>query len=94
MTRLVAGLFMPFAFILQNSVLLKWSRGDSNPWPPPCKVRDLSSRSFAIVQKILQNGGFIYVVLRGCSPSFVWVGVLLVYKRCEFGTPLVIDFRL
>ena len=81
-------------FNLQNSAFPEWSRGDSNSWPPPCKVRDLSSRSFVIVQKILQNGGFFYMVLRGCSPSFAWVGVLLVYKRCEFGTPLVIGFRL
>src|SRR4028119_1105318 len=86
--------FLSITFYLQNATFLKWSRGDSNPWPPPCKVRDPSSRSFALVQKILQNGGFIYVVLRSCSPSFAWVGVLLVYKRCEFGTPSVIDFRL
>jgi hypothetical protein len=24
-------------FCLQNSHLLEWTRGDSNPWPPPCE---------------------------------------------------------
>ena len=32
--------------------------GDSNPRPPPCKVRTLSSPSFVLVQKILQNSIF------------------------------------
>jgi hypothetical protein len=34
---------------------------------------------FALVQKYLQNSQFTSMVPHGCSPSFVWVGVLLVY---------------
>ena len=29
--------FSTFAFHLQNSMFREWSRGDSNPRPPPCK---------------------------------------------------------
>jgi hypothetical protein len=38
-------------FYLQNRMFLDWSRGNSNPWLPPCKVRVLSWCMFAAVQK-------------------------------------------
>ena len=72
--------YLSARFYQQNDTFLEWIRGDWNPWPPPCKVRVLSSPSFILVQEILQNNRFIYMVLRGCSPPVAWVGVLLVYK--------------
>jgi hypothetical protein len=36
---------------------------------------------FAAVQKHLQNRRFASGSIRGCSPSFAWVGVLLVYRQ-------------
>jgi hypothetical protein len=61
-----------------NRHFLEWSRGDSNPWPPPCKVRVLLSLVFVVVQKYLQTTQFASLMLHRCSPLFVWVGVLLV----------------
>ena len=68
-----------FEFYLQIDIFLKWSRGGSNPRPPPCKVRTLSSWTFALVQKYLQNRTFTSDDIRSCSLLFAWVGVLLVY---------------
>jgi hypothetical protein len=36
---------------------------------------------FAAVQKHLQNCVFTSESIRGCSPMFMWVGVLLVYTN-------------
>src|SRR5215217_7698095 len=60
------------------SKLLKWSRGDSNPSPPPCKGESTTSRLFADVQKLLQITIFSLIGFRECSPLFVQVGVKLV----------------
>jgi hypothetical protein len=37
LARPVAVHYLPSGFHLQIEGFLKWSRGDSNPWPPPCK---------------------------------------------------------
>ena len=73
--------YLAVRFYLQNSMFREWSRGDSNPRPPPCKIRGLLSWTFAVVQKYLQIGRFLYSTFHDCSPLFTWVGVLLVYKR-------------
>src|SRR5215210_1765551 len=36
---------------------------------------------FATVQKLLQISIFFPASFRDCSPSFAWVGVLLVYRQ-------------
>ena len=38
---------------------------------------------FVAVQKCLQNDTFSLRMFRGCSPTFAWVGVLLVYTCSE-----------
>jgi len=48
---------------------------------------------FVVVQKHLQNSRFASMRLHGCSPLFIWVGVLLVYKSGALGTRFVIDFK-
>ena len=55
----------------------------SNQRPLPCEGRALPPCVFAAVQKHLQNGILYLRTLRACSPSFAWVGVLLVYMRCK-----------
>jgi hypothetical protein len=50
----------------------------SNQRPLPCEGRALLSCTFTIVQKHPQNGTLYLSTLRACSPSFAWVGVLLV----------------
>jgi hypothetical protein len=51
----------------------------SDQRPLPCEGRSMPSRRFATVQKYLQNSRFVVESIRGCSPFFVWVDVLLVY---------------
>src|SRR4028119_255639 len=71
----VGGVPRRFAFHLQNSMLREWSRGNSNPWPPPCKVRDLSSPSFILVQEILQTANLsirCFAVVRYRSRGLVY----------------------
>jgi hypothetical protein len=29
--------FLLLTFYLQTSIKREWTRGDSNPWPPPCE---------------------------------------------------------
>ncbi len=70
-----------FPNFLQISTIYRWSRGDSNPCPPPCKVRILSTLVFATVRKCLQNYGFTSGSIRVCSPLFAWVVVLLAYRN-------------
>jgi len=52
----------------------------SNQRPLPCEGRSLLSWLFAAVQKLLQISIFSLTGYRECSPLFVWVGVLLVYR--------------
>ena len=47
--------FLFSEFYLLISILVKWSRGDSNPWSPPCKVRLSASLACVVVQKRLPN---------------------------------------
>src|SRR5215213_8997257 len=58
----------------------------SNQRPLPCEGRSITPWLFAGVQKYLRNDVSLESVCCDCSPSFARVGVLLVYKRCEFGT--------
>ena len=38
-----------FTFYLQTCAFLEWSRGDSNPWPPPCKgAKGFSGASWCV----------------------------------------------
>jgi hypothetical protein len=52
----------------------------SNQRPLPCEVRSILSWLFAAVHNRLQNRPFVSGSIHVCSPLFVWVGVLLVYK--------------
>ena len=52
----------------------------SNQRPLPYEVNALLSWMFVAVQKCLQNDTFSLRMFRGCSPTFAWVVVLLVYK--------------
>src|SRR5215217_9204613 len=72
------SLLFSVEFYLQVSIFYEWSRGGSNPYPPPCKVRAFLSCMFVVVQKHLQNRTFAPGSIRLYSLLFVWVGVLLV----------------
>jgi hypothetical protein len=37
MAKPVVDFSLHLVFCLQNGTFHKWSRGESNPWPPPCK---------------------------------------------------------
>jgi hypothetical protein len=65
-------------FFLQTTTFSKWAMLGSNQRPLPCEGRILLSAGFAVVQKHVQNGIFFVQPSRGCSPRFMWVGVLLV----------------
>ena len=41
-----------FEFYLQIDIFLKWSRGDSNPRPPPCKVRASYIAGYRLMSEI------------------------------------------
>jgi hypothetical protein len=58
-----------FVFCLQNSILLEWSRGDSNPWPPPCKGGNV------VRQKVLEPAKFLQMKI------FSWGYFALVFRR-------------
>src|SRR5215212_2833104 len=45
--------------------------------PPPCKGGLVDSQPFVVVQISLQIGIFSFLSRSGCSPLFVWVGVLV-----------------
>ena len=38
-------------FYLQTSIKREWTRGDSNPWPPPCECESSGSPAFIEVQE-------------------------------------------
>ena len=57
-----------------------WAMLGSNQRPLPCEVKALLSWMFVAVQRCLQNDMFSLRMFRGCSPTFAWVVVLLVYK--------------
>jgi len=67
-------------FLTTGTAVNKVLDGMGLPRYLECKVRAFRSYTFAAVQKYLQNGGFAAMMLHGCSPSFAWVGVLLVYS--------------
>src|SRR5215210_7507591 len=48
-----------------------------NQLPPPCKGGLVDSQPFVVVQISLQIGIFSLLSRCGCSPLFVWVGVLI-----------------
>ena len=56
--RSVACHVLPFGFYLQTYSFLRWSRGDSNPWPPPCKGGTIPFWSFPGIAKSLQTRMF------------------------------------
>jgi hypothetical protein len=66
----------PEYHILQ--VIPEWAMLGSNQRPLPCEGRSITSWLFTDVQKYLQNRPFVSGRIHDCSPSFVWVGVLLV----------------
>src|SRR5215211_2224506 len=47
--RILLRTFTHCTFCLQNTAFFEWSRGNSNPLPPPCKVKTDSSRGFASI---------------------------------------------
>ena len=80
-------------FLLQNAAFSEWAMLGSNQRPLPCEVRASLSWLFTTVQKYPQNWHFRLMLLHGCSSSFVWVGVLLVYERHEFAPRFDISKR-
>ena len=46
------------AFNLQIATKRKWTRGDSNPWPPPCEGATKVCRGFQVRAKRLQMAAF------------------------------------
>src|SRR5215210_686180 len=65
------------AFYLQSSTFSEWAMLDLNQRPPPCKGGLLTSQTFVVVQNSLQTDVFSLLNRCCCSPSFVWVGVLI-----------------
>jgi hypothetical protein len=63
--------FRGLVFLLQIALFLEWSRGDSTPRPPPCKVRALSSCMFAVVRAGWCTTGVIKVDTHYLSSLFV-----------------------
>ncbi|CAA9417777.1 MAG: hypothetical protein AVDCRST_MAG55-1786, partial [uncultured Rubrobacteraceae bacterium] len=47
-----------------------WSRGDSNPRPPPCKGGSQSSSTFTSVPKNASLNQVSWMRVRRCSPAF------------------------
>jgi hypothetical protein len=45
-------------FCLQNAIFSEWSRGDSNPCPPPCKSGKIDCQTFLELSKQLQMSAF------------------------------------
>jgi hypothetical protein len=75
----ILTLRLSFTFSLQTEKFRVWAMLGSNQRPLPCEGRSITPWLFATVQKCLQNRRFASGSIHGCSPSFAWVGVLLVY---------------
>jgi hypothetical protein len=73
----ILTLRLSFAFSLQTEKFRVWAMLGSNKRHLPCKVTTFISYTFIVVQKRLQNQAFAFGSIRVCSPSLLWVGVLL-----------------
>jgi hypothetical protein len=47
------------AFHLQIATKRKWTRGDSNPWPPPCEGGEILCQRFPELAKLLEMSVFL-----------------------------------
>jgi hypothetical protein len=52
------------AFHLQIATKRKWTRGDSNPWPPPCEGGKSTSGAYYLVQEFRASTGFLATLAR------------------------------
>jgi hypothetical protein len=83
-TRVTKGaqsLTLVLVFCLQIARFMEWAMLVSNQRPLPCEGKASKLWLFALAQKTLQNGLFLLSMFRPCSPTFAWVGVLLVYTN-------------
>jgi hypothetical protein len=58
-----------------------WSRGDSNPWPPPCKSGTIHCKSFLELAKPLQKLNFLPLCLSRVFRLFTQVAARLLHRR-------------
>ena len=97
----ILTLRLSFTFSLQTEKCRVWAMLGSNQRPLPCEGRSITPWLFATVQKYLQTGTFSLSMSRGCSPLFVWVGVLigvvavkLTLWRSSLGRPVAGPLRV
>jgi hypothetical protein len=81
-------------FCLQIAMKRKWTRGDSNPWPPPCEGGLGLSPSFADVLKSACLSQIVEPRVCSCSSTFTPVTVSVTVKRClHRGRPRVLHIE-
>ena len=78
------GAHLWFVFYLQIVIKRKWSRGDSNPWPPPCKGGKIVFRKFLELAKCLQIAVFACRRSSQHFRIFTRVAARLLHTCCIF----------